>query len=234
MPICSWGLGNALLPGKLDSTCTGPYLIVATLGWTVGIQRHPDEPVIFIHCKDVKKIPQPSGVQSWHMIPPPGGTPAVPMLGASTVAHTSRDSPSVTALPPDEGVELADVDYVRNERSMSQHSESKHTSMPSEGGQRSLRTDSVVSERCAGGHDLIAPAMAESCIQHPTTPGIGCRTPPPRCPETSGQGVPFHYNGPGFCGVCDTRIYSALDAHMVAYHLKLGQLWRCPVTWCAV
>ena len=27
---------------------TGPYLIVATLGWMVGIQRHPDEPVIFI------------------------------------------------------------------------------------------------------------------------------------------------------------------------------------------
>ena len=86
------------------------YLIVATLCWTVGIQRHPDEPVIFIHCQDVKKIPQPSGLQSWITIPPPGGTPVVPMLGASTVAHTSRDSPSVTALPPDEGVELADVD----------------------------------------------------------------------------------------------------------------------------
>ena len=76
---------------KLDSIWTGPYLIVATLGWTVGIQRHPDEPVIFIHCQDVKKIPQPSGVQSWITIPPPGGTPMVPMLGASTVAHTSRD-----------------------------------------------------------------------------------------------------------------------------------------------
>ena len=76
---------------KLDSIWTGPYLIVTTLGWTVDIQRHPDEPVIFIHCQDVKKIP------------PSGGAPAVPMLGASTVAHTSRDSPSVTALPPDEG-----------------------------------------------------------------------------------------------------------------------------------
>ena len=42
---------------KLDSIWTGPYLIVVTLGWTVGIQRHPDEPVIFIHCQDVKKIP---------------------------------------------------------------------------------------------------------------------------------------------------------------------------------
>ena len=44
----------------------------------------------------------------------------------------------------------------------------------------------------------------------------------------------FHYDEPGFCGVCDTRIYSALDAHMIAYHLELDQLWRCPVTWCAV
>ena len=44
----------------------------------------------------------------------------------------------------------------------------------------------------------------------------------------------FRYGGPGFCGVCDTRIYSALDAHMMACHLELGQLWRCPVTWCAV
>ena len=37
------------------------------------------------------------------------------------VAHTSRDSPSVTALPPDEGVELADVDSLRDGRSMSRH-----------------------------------------------------------------------------------------------------------------
>ena len=44
----------------------------------------------------------------------------------------------------------------------------------------------------------------------------------------------FHHGGPGFCGVCDIRIYSALDAHMIACHLELGQLWHCPVTWCAV
>ena len=25
-----------------------------------------------------------------------------------------------------------------------------------------------------------------------------------------------------------------LDPHMIASHLELGQLWRCPVTWCAV
>ena len=96
---------------KLDSIWAGPYLIVATLGWTVGIQRQPDEQVIFIHCQDVKKIPPPGGVQSWITIPPTGGTPVVPMLGTSTVAHTS---PSVTALPPDQGVELADVDSAQD------------------------------------------------------------------------------------------------------------------------
>ena len=44
----------------------------------------------------------------------------------------------------------------------------------------------------------------------------------------------FRYSGPGFCGVCDTRVYTALDAHMIVCHLELGQLWRCPVEWCAV
>ena len=44
----------------------------------------------------------------------------------------------------------------------------------------------------------------------------------------------FRYGGPGYCGVCDIRIHSALDAHMVACHLELGQLWRSPVTWCTV
>ena len=44
----------------------------------------------------------------------------------------------------------------------------------------------------------------------------------------------FRYSGPGYCGVCDIRVHSALDAHMVACHLELGQLWRCPVTWCVV
>ena len=64
------------------------------------------------------------------------------MLGASTVAHTSRDSPSVTALPPDGGVELADVDSAHDEQSMSWHRGSIHTSTPSEGGRTSPLTDS--------------------------------------------------------------------------------------------
>ena len=113
---------------KLDSVWTGPYPVVAFLGWTVGIQKHPDVPVILMHCQDVKKVPQPSGVQTWI---------------ASTVAHTSRGSPSITALPPDEGVVLADVDSVRNERSTSQGRVSGHASVPSDDFQMASMSDSV-------------------------------------------------------------------------------------------
>ena len=84
---------------KLGSVWTGPYLVVATLGWTVGIQKHQDEPVILIHCQDVKKVPQPSGVQSWIAARQPVGAPAVSMLGASTVAHPSEARPQLLLCP---------------------------------------------------------------------------------------------------------------------------------------
>ena len=54
------------------------------------------------------------------------------MLSASTVAHTSRGSPSITALPPDEGVVFADVDSV-----------SGHASAPSDDSQMASMSDSV-------------------------------------------------------------------------------------------
>ena len=95
---------------KLDSVWVGPSLVVSIVGWAVGIQKHPDSPILLIHCQDVKKVPQPSGVCSWITTPPPVNAPTVPVLGASTVAHTSQGSPSVDVLPPDEGVVLADVD----------------------------------------------------------------------------------------------------------------------------
>ena len=44
----------------------------------------------------------------------------------------------------------------------------------------------------------------------------------------------FRHSAPGFCVVCDERVDSTLDAHMIAFHLELAQLWRCPVEWCAV
>ena len=43
----------------------------------------------------------------------------------------------------------------------------------------------------------------------------------------------FH-SAPGFFPVCEVRTDSALDVHMLNFHLELAQLWRCPVEWCAV
>ena len=44
----------------------------------------------------------------------------------------------------------------------------------------------------------------------------------------------YRYAGRGYCPVCDIRTEHSLDSHMMCHHLDLGQLWRCPVEWCAV
>ena len=44
----------------------------------------------------------------------------------------------------------------------------------------------------------------------------------------------FRHNAPSFCPVCEVWIESALDVHMLNFHLGLAQLWRCPVEWCAM
>ena len=44
----------------------------------------------------------------------------------------------------------------------------------------------------------------------------------------------YRYTGRGYCPVCKTKSDDGLDAHMMCHHLDLGQLWRCPVEWCAV
>ena len=42
------------------------------------------------------------------------------------------------------------------------------------------------------------------------------------------------YAHPGYCPECKTRTDASLESHMMCCHLGLGQLWRCPVEWCAV
>ena len=64
---------------KLDSAWVGLYLIVYLAEWALGIQRHPDSPIVLVHCQDLKKIPQPSGVVSWLEAPRPKGAPTVPV-----------------------------------------------------------------------------------------------------------------------------------------------------------
>ena len=44
----------------------------------------------------------------------------------------------------------------------------------------------------------------------------------------------YRYTGRGYCPVFKTKTDQALDSHMMCHHLDLGQLWRCPVEWCAV
>ena len=90
------------------------------------------------------------------------------MLGASTVAHTSRDSPSVTALPPDEGVELADVDSAQDEQSMSRHRGSIHARKPSEGGRNSPLTGSVGPPAISFATSAIR--MDDTSVLHPFFP----------------------------------------------------------------
>ena len=85
---------------KLDSAWVGPYLVVSLAGWALGIQRHPDSPIILVHCQDLKKIPRPSGLVSWTDAAHPEGVPTIPVLGASTMGRTSQGSPSVAVLPP--------------------------------------------------------------------------------------------------------------------------------------
>ena len=104
---------------KLDSAWVGPYLIVSLAGWALGIRRHPDSPIVLVHCQYLKKIPQPSGVVSWIEAPRPKGAPMVPVLGTSTVGRTSQDYPSLTVLPPEEGAVLADVVSVGSVGSLS-------------------------------------------------------------------------------------------------------------------
>ena len=44
----------------------------------------------------------------------------------------------------------------------------------------------------------------------------------------------YRYSGAGYCPVCKIKTDVPLDSHMMCHHLDLGQLWRCPVEWCAV
>ena len=78
---------------KLDSAWVGPYLVVSLAGWALGIQRHPDSPIVLVHCQDLKKVPRPIGLMSWIKAPWPEGAPTIPVLGASIMARTSRDPP---------------------------------------------------------------------------------------------------------------------------------------------
>ena len=82
---------------KLDSAWIGPYLIVSFMGWTIGIQKDPDSPIVMVHCQDAKKIPAPTGAVSWLTSKESSIKPSVIVMGASTMHRTVPSSLSITA-----------------------------------------------------------------------------------------------------------------------------------------
>ena len=50
----------------------------------------------------------------------------------------------------------------------------------------------------------------------------------------TGNEPAYRYTGRCYCPVCAVKSDYGLDVHMMCHHLGLGQLWRCPVEWCAV
>ena len=50
----------------------------------------------------------------------------------------------------------------------------------------------------------------------------------------TGDEPAYRYTGRGYCPVCAIKTDHGLDMHMMCHHLGLGQLWRCPVEWCAM
>ena len=50
----------------------------------------------------------------------------------------------------------------------------------------------------------------------------------------TGDQPAYRFTGRGYCPVCEIKTEHGLDSHMMCHHLGLGQLWRCPVEWCAV
>ena len=94
---------------KLDSPWIGPYLIVSFMGWTIGIQKEPESPVVMVHCQDAKKIPTPTGAVSWLTSKKSSIKPSVMILGASTMHRTVPSSLSITMAPSaEEGVAAGD------------------------------------------------------------------------------------------------------------------------------
>ena len=148
-------------------------------GWALGIQQHPDSPILLVHCQDLKKVPQPSGVMPWIEVPRPEGAPTIPVLGASTVASTSQGSPSVDVLPPDEGVVLADVDSMGRTGSLSGSRAACPNMSDVDGSGMDVLLSSLTSAVVPFSSTVIR--VDVSCVLHPFS-GCGAYTARDDCP----------------------------------------------------
>ena len=108
---------------KLDSPWIGPYLIVSFIGWSIGIQKEPESPVVVVHCQDIKKIPTPLGAVSWLTSKESSIKPSVMILGASTMHRTLPSSLPITMAPSVEESVIADGESIRSVSSSSDPSD---------------------------------------------------------------------------------------------------------------
>ena len=96
-PVGSWVLRyySPAAQHKLASPWTGPHQVVRqATGHTVGIQKDPEKPIVFVHVDDLKLCPGPQDI-SW--VP---GVPTAKSLCASTVAFRPGSRVSDTTLDP--------------------------------------------------------------------------------------------------------------------------------------
>ena len=85
---------------KLGSPWVGPQQVVRqATGHTVGIQKDPEKPIVFVHVDDLKLYPGPRDV-SW--VP---GVPTAKFLCASTVAF--RPGSHISDMTPDPSVDVS-------------------------------------------------------------------------------------------------------------------------------
>ena len=73
--------------------------MVSFLGWTIGIHKDPNSPIVMIHCQDAKKVPGPPGTVSWLTSKESSIKPSVTVLGASTMHRTRPSSLSLGSAP---------------------------------------------------------------------------------------------------------------------------------------
>ena len=73
--------------------------MVSFMGWTLGIQKDPNSPIVMIHCQDAKKVPGPPGAVSWLTSKESSIKPSVTVLGASTMHRTRPSSLSLGSAP---------------------------------------------------------------------------------------------------------------------------------------
>ena len=86
------------------------------MGWTIGIQKEPESPVVMVHCQDAKKIPTPTEAVSWLTSKGSSIQPSVTILGASTMHRTMPNSLSITMAPSDEERVVAGGESTRSVR----------------------------------------------------------------------------------------------------------------------